>query len=145
MTVMDSGTIVAQRESSGGSDAVATGNIEIVISGALVRLNGTVDASQLRLVLHRQIDPEQKPQGTAALACWRIAATKSGRRPYSPIAGQPACPSPRRLMAKRPGASPVLPAVVQTVPVREPIGQTTIRDVAPRYAGQHRPRTLPLF
>lgn len=51
MTVMDSGTIVAQRESSGGSDAVATGNIEIVISGALVRLNGTVDASQLRLVL----------------------------------------------------------------------------------------------
>ena len=51
MTFMDSGTIVAQRGSSGGSDAVATGNIEIVISGALVRLNGTVDASQLRLVL----------------------------------------------------------------------------------------------
>ena len=31
--------------------AEPTGNIEIEVNGALVRLNGTVDASQLRLVL----------------------------------------------------------------------------------------------
>lgn len=50
-TVIGSDAVVAQRENSGANAVESSGNIEIEIGGALVRLNGSVDASQLRLVL----------------------------------------------------------------------------------------------
>ena len=50
--VCDSETVVTQREDRCVAVAQApSGNIEIEVNGTLVRLNGMVDASQLRLVL----------------------------------------------------------------------------------------------
>ena len=52
VTVVGSETVVAQVENTSAANTVeSSGNIEIEIGGALVRLNGSVEASQLRLVL----------------------------------------------------------------------------------------------
>ena len=51
LTIAGGPSVVAQRATPGESAVESTGKIEIEICGALVRLNGSVDASQLRLVL----------------------------------------------------------------------------------------------